>query len=202
MSNKEFNNRIKELREKKGLSQEELANLSGLSLRTIQRIERNETNPLGDTKRKILKILESCQDTDFGDEPKVNERNDFLKTLMLKYQYPLVLYILSVLLISAGLSGMSGILVFGFIFGFLSIIILVMSSVYHVKKKGFKYGLKYLTFSLVSILIYFFMISWFIPFKTIQNTTINGVTTRIERNPITGKTDTTIINEKQNTTYN
>ena len=203
MDNKDFNIRIKKLREKKGLSQDELANLSGLSLRTIQRIERNETNPLGDTKRKILKILESYPDTDFNNElePKVIEKNDFLKTLIIKYQYSLILYIFSLLLISVGLSGLTGVLFFGFVVGFLSLGLLSMSTVYHLKKKGFKRGLKYLTFSLTSILIYFFIVLWFIPFKTVQNTTINGVTTRIERNPITGKTDTTIIKDKRDINY-
>ena len=203
MSNKDFNNRIKELRKKKGLSQDELANLSGLSLRTIQRIEGNETNPLGDTKRKILKILESYPDTDFNSESELKaiEKNDFLKTLMIKYQYSLILYIFSLLLVSVGLSGLTGFLFFGFVVGFLSLGILSMSTVYHLKKKGFKRGLKHLTFSLTSILIYFFIVSWFIPFKTVQNMTTNGVTTRIERNPITGKTDTTITRDKNDMNY-
>ena len=38
--------RIKELRKQKGMSQEFLAEESGLSLRTIQRIENGETNQL------------------------------------------------------------------------------------------------------------------------------------------------------------
>ena len=41
--------RLKELRNRKGLSQEQLAEDSCLSLRTIQRIEKNETVPRGDT---------------------------------------------------------------------------------------------------------------------------------------------------------
>ncbi len=203
MDNKDFNIRIKKLREKKGLSQDELANLSGLSLRTIQRIERNETNPLGDTKRKILKILKSYPDADFNSEPepKMIEKDDFLNTLMIKYQYLLILNIFSLLLISVGLSGLEGFLFFGLVVGFLSLVLLSMSAVYHLKKQGFKRGFKYLTFSLTSILIYFFIVSWFIPFKTVQNTTINGVTTRIDRNPITGKTDTAIIKDKSVVNY-
>lgn len=193
MSNKEFSDRIKELREKKGLSQDELANLSGLSLRTVQRIERNETNPLGDTKRKVLRILESHPDTDFSNESDLNEKNDFLITVIKKYQYPLIMYIFSLLLISVGLSGLTGILLLGFIIGFISIVILAMSTVYHLKKKSFKQGLIFLMFSLTSLLIYIFMILWFVPIKSVQNTSTNDVTISIERNLITGKSDTTII---------
>ncbi|GAK75259.1 hypothetical protein JCM19296_837 [Nonlabens ulvanivorans] len=56
--------KIKEIRLKKGMSQEELATDSQVSLRTIQRIENNENEPRGKTlqlfvKRLIL-ILKSC----------------------------------------------------------------------------------------------------------------------------------------------
>ena len=40
--------RVKELRNQKGISQEFLAEESGLSLRTIQRIEKGESNPTGE----------------------------------------------------------------------------------------------------------------------------------------------------------
>ena len=39
MEDKNLSQRVKELRKKKGLSQEELAKTAGLSLRTIQRVE-------------------------------------------------------------------------------------------------------------------------------------------------------------------
>ncbi|MGI9568180.1 MAG: DUF4870 domain-containing protein [Desulfobulbia bacterium] len=53
MKNKELSTRIKELRQRKGFSQEELADKTGLSLRTIQRIENGETEPLGDSLRRL-----------------------------------------------------------------------------------------------------------------------------------------------------
>ena len=49
--------RIKELRDQKGMSQEILAEESGLSLRTIQRIENGETNPTGDTLKRLSSAL-------------------------------------------------------------------------------------------------------------------------------------------------
>ena len=56
--NLKLSKKIKELRTKLGLSQEELANQSNLSLRTIQRIERGETEPRGDTLKRLANTLE------------------------------------------------------------------------------------------------------------------------------------------------
>lgn len=53
MKNKELAKRIKELRNRKGFSQEELSEKSGLSLRTIQRIENGETEPRGDSLKRL-----------------------------------------------------------------------------------------------------------------------------------------------------
>jgi transcriptional regulator with XRE-family HTH domain len=49
--------KIKEIRLKKGLSQEELAETSQVSLRTIQRIENNENEPRGKTMQFICESL-------------------------------------------------------------------------------------------------------------------------------------------------
>jgi len=49
--------RIKELRKQKGMSQELLAEDSGLSLRTIQRIENGETNPTGESLKRLSNAL-------------------------------------------------------------------------------------------------------------------------------------------------
>jgi len=49
--------RIKELRKQKGMSQEFLAEESGLSLRTVQRIENNETQAAGDSIKRLSNAL-------------------------------------------------------------------------------------------------------------------------------------------------
>ena len=49
--------RIKEFRIQKGMSQEILAEESGLSQRTVQRIENGESNPTGDTIRRLSNAL-------------------------------------------------------------------------------------------------------------------------------------------------
>lgn len=54
--------RVKELRCRKGMSQELLAEESGLSLRTIQRIENNESEPRGDTLKRLAIALDNSPD--------------------------------------------------------------------------------------------------------------------------------------------
>lgn len=50
--------KIREIRKKKGLSQEELAEFAKVNLRTIQRIETNESEPRGKTLNLICEILD------------------------------------------------------------------------------------------------------------------------------------------------
>jgi transcriptional regulator with XRE-family HTH domain len=54
----EIGKKIKELRKKKGLSQEELAEFSKVNLRTIQRIENDENEPRGKTLNLICEALD------------------------------------------------------------------------------------------------------------------------------------------------
>lgn len=62
MNNLNLAERVKELRKRKGVSQENLAEKSGLSLRTIQRIENNETIPRGDTLKRLAIALDTSPD--------------------------------------------------------------------------------------------------------------------------------------------
>lgn len=62
MSKTELSKRVKELRTRKGFSQEQLAEISGLSLRTIQRIENGETEPRGETLKRLMNALEVAPD--------------------------------------------------------------------------------------------------------------------------------------------
>lgn len=57
MNNDNLGTRIKELRKLKGMSQELLAEESGLSLRTIQRIEKGDTNPTGESLKRLSNAL-------------------------------------------------------------------------------------------------------------------------------------------------
>lgn len=62
MNNLNLSQRVKELRNRKGMSQEFLADESGLSLRTIQRIENGESVPRGDTLKRLAIALETSPD--------------------------------------------------------------------------------------------------------------------------------------------
>lgn len=57
MKNMELANRIKNLRNQSGLSQEQLAEKSGLNLRTIQRIENGETVARSDSLNRLASVL-------------------------------------------------------------------------------------------------------------------------------------------------
>ena len=54
----ELSKRIKELRIKKGLTQTDLSEKSGVSLRTVQRIENDEVSPSMYSLKKISKVLD------------------------------------------------------------------------------------------------------------------------------------------------
>lgn len=62
MENLEVSKRAKAIRTRKGLTQEELAENSGLSLRTIQRIENGEVMPRGDSLKRIAVALQVSPD--------------------------------------------------------------------------------------------------------------------------------------------
>ncbi|HEY5591275.1 MAG TPA: helix-turn-helix transcriptional regulator [Paludibacter sp.] len=58
MANTELSKRIKELRLKRGMSQDQLADVSGLSLRTIQRVESGQNIPRGYTLSRLASVLQ------------------------------------------------------------------------------------------------------------------------------------------------
>ncbi|MFP4691968.1 MAG: DUF4870 domain-containing protein [Bacteroidales bacterium] len=62
MKNSDLGIRVKELRNRRGFSQELLAENSGLGVRTIQRIENGETEPRGDTLRRLANALDASPD--------------------------------------------------------------------------------------------------------------------------------------------
>ncbi len=81
MNKSELSKRVKELRSRKGLSQEQLAEISGLSLRTIQRIENGETEPRGETLKRLMSALDAAPD-DLMDW-NINEDRGFLVAMNL-----------------------------------------------------------------------------------------------------------------------
>ena len=73
--------KVKTLRNQKGYSQEKLAEKTGLSLRTIQRVENRETEPRGDTLSKIADVFKVSPDEIM--EQNIEEDNSYLMVLNL-----------------------------------------------------------------------------------------------------------------------
>lgn len=62
----EIGERVRKLRNEKGYSRDELAEASGLSVHTIQRIENGETKPRGDTLWRLAETLEVTEEELLG----------------------------------------------------------------------------------------------------------------------------------------
>lgn len=62
MNKETIANNVKQKRIRKGLSQEALAEKAGLNLRTLQRIEKGENIPRGDTLQRLAKVLDTSPD--------------------------------------------------------------------------------------------------------------------------------------------
>jgi len=74
MKNTNLAKKIKELRTRKGFSQDELAETAKINLRTVQRIESGETEPRGDTLRRLALALNVTPDDliDWAEEEDAN----------------------------------------------------------------------------------------------------------------------------------
>ncbi|MDN3689437.1 helix-turn-helix domain-containing protein [Cyclobacterium jeungdonense] len=57
MKDKNLAKKVKGLRKRKGFSQEGLAEISGVSVRTIQRLENGETEPTGETLKRLSNAM-------------------------------------------------------------------------------------------------------------------------------------------------
>ncbi len=96
MKNKDLAQKVKELRSRKGMSQELLAEESALSLRTIQRIENGETEPTGETLKRLSNALGVSPDELI--DWTIKEDRGFLKALNLSALTFLIFPILGILI--------------------------------------------------------------------------------------------------------
>ncbi|MCH2194355.1 helix-turn-helix domain-containing protein [Kordia sp.] len=81
METKDLAKRVKELRALRGMSQEYLAEESRVSLRTIQRIENNESVPTGETIKRIANALD-VQLSELTGTSYILETNDLKATII------------------------------------------------------------------------------------------------------------------------
>lgn len=81
MNTNSLSKRLKELRTLRGMSQEYLAEESRVSLRTIQRIENEESTPTGETIKRISVALD-VELHELVDSNSINETNNLKGTLI------------------------------------------------------------------------------------------------------------------------
>ena len=81
METKDLAKNLKKLRTSRGMSQEYLADESRVSLRTIQRIENNESEPTGETIKRIAIALDVAL-TELIGSNSVSETNDLKGTII------------------------------------------------------------------------------------------------------------------------
>ncbi|WP_139377518.1 helix-turn-helix domain-containing protein [Daejeonella lutea] len=74
MKNTDLAEKIKELRNQAGLSQELLAEKCQLSLRTVQRIENGESAPRGDSLNRLAGVL-NVPVTELFDQPEHEDKS-------------------------------------------------------------------------------------------------------------------------------
>lgn len=77
---------MKEFRTRKGMTQEELAESAGLSLRTVQRIENGEVVPRGDTLKRLAVALRVTPD-DIIDWQVMEDRNVLIMLNLSQFGY-------------------------------------------------------------------------------------------------------------------
>ncbi len=90
--------KISEIRKSKGLTQEELAEQSQVNLRTIQRIENNQSEPRGKTLQLICEALQI-------DAGELRERRELDKPISLGTKIVNALFLLALNLILMGILG-------------------------------------------------------------------------------------------------
>ena len=77
--------RIKEIRKKQGISQEHLAEITGINYRTVLRIENGHTSPSLNTLYKIASSLH-CTVTDFFEYRHLQSREVLLREILKKLE--------------------------------------------------------------------------------------------------------------------
>jgi transcriptional regulator with XRE-family HTH domain len=104
----EFGERLKEIRTSLNISQKELSEKTGLTTRTIQRIENNEVKPslyslkvLGETLKTDLSVFLKTSDPkpyEFNVNLKITDMNQFINDLktLLRNNWKIILWIVLV----------------------------------------------------------------------------------------------------------
>lgn len=198
MSYQELREQIKVLRIQKGLSQNELAQLSGVSLRTIQRIENGESKPQGETLRKIVNILECQADIGLLNNKEHLTHGSFIKQLSEKNSYLIILIVFSMLGIYLSATFyFTYFMLVSFVVSFICLFMLCCVSVYQLKHKGYKSAFKMLSLTTFFSLFYIFTLVGMSFSKGTKVYTQNAQRIKVEYNELIGKSDTTVIKKDE-----
>ena len=161
MANTELSKRIKELRLKRGMSQDQLADISGLSLRTVQRVESGQNIPRGDTLSRLASALQvtieeivELQNIENDYESPANK--DF-SNFFDDWKRPIFYYLLSIcILVICGLFRSNIILMICSVLCVIGLLMLTYSTIYQLSKRRWRAGL--LTSIIVIISVFGFVV--------------------------------------------
>lgn len=159
MANTELSKRIKELRLKRGMSQDQLADISGLSLRTVQRVESGQNIPRGDTLSRLASALQVSTEEivelqnleNDHDSPTDKDSTNFFDD----WKRPIFYYLLSIcILVISGLFRSNIILMICSVLCVIGLFMLIYSTIYQLSKRRWKAGLLTLIIVLISVFGY------------------------------------------------
>lgn len=159
MANTELSKRIKELRLKRGMSQEQLADISGLSLRTVQRVESGQNIPRGDTLSRLASAFqvstEEITELQNIEDDQYSPTGKGLTNFFDNWKRLIYIYFLSVFILSIGIY-FNNILI-GWTWLFVCVIellILSYSIIYQFSKKRWMAGVLTSLIVLISLLLF------------------------------------------------
>lgn len=110
MTNKNALTKIKELRELKRLSQEELSEKAGVSLRTIQRMENGESAPRDSTLRNIASSLDVSSDYFSIVPPELDDSSEPVVIHTKRFRIRIPWYLIGFTLIGGALGFLVGVI--------------------------------------------------------------------------------------------
>lgn len=148
-------NKIQEIRKSKGLTQEELAELSKVNLRTIQRVENNENEPRGKTINLICDVLE-INSYDFFENEKQIQNGKKISSLLINGFFLILLNLLLMSIIgyltldsNANTNSVVGALLLSF---FIPFFIVYLTPKMKALERMLKFGIGYISYIFMLII--------------------------------------------------
>ncbi len=147
--------KILEIRKSKGLTQEELAELSKVNLRTIQRIENNENEPRGNTLNLICAVLEI--NSDYFKNKVEDNKGKFIGSLVVNGVFFVLLNLLLMLIIgfltldsNANINSRIGALLLSF---FIPFFIVLLTQKMNALERMLKFGTGFLVYIIFLLVV-------------------------------------------------